>query len=87
MDRMSSDYPKYNYGTIGSGNNYNARGYLYADSSSDYFSPLYYTAPLILSTNPGLGGAPWYFYFGLTRGNSSMDRFYNKYIGENTLNE
>ena len=86
MDRMSSDYPKYNFGTIGSGNNYNARGYLYADSSADFFSPLYYTSPLMLSTNPGLGGAPWYFYFGLIQGNSSMDRFYNKYIGENTLN-
>lgn len=87
MDRMSSDYPKYNYGIIGSGNNYNARGYLYADSSTDFFSPSYYTLPLLMSTNPGLGGAPWYFYFGLIKGNSSMDRFYNKYIGENTLNE
>ena len=87
MDRMSSDYPKYNYGIIGSGNNYNARGYLYADSSTDFFSPSYYTLPLVMSTNPGLGGAPWYFYFGLIKGNSSMDRFYNKYIGENTLNE
>jgi hypothetical protein len=39
-----------------------------------------------LSPNPALGGAPWYFYFGLRRGATAMDRFYTKYIGETTLN-
>jgi len=41
----------------------------------------------ILTPNPAaLGGAPWYFYFGLTKGSTAINRFFEKYIGI-TLNE
>ena len=40
----------------------------------------------LLTPNPALGGAPWYFYFGLTKGATAINRFFEKYIGI-TLNE
>jgi hypothetical protein len=47
---------------------------------------VYQTTPY-LTPNPALGGAPWYFYFGLTKGNTALNRFFEKYVGQNTLNE
>lgn len=90
MDRLVSPYPKYNE----TPNNYNARGYLYADNSTVFTATSYNDTAITICPNPAtgggtnaLGGAPWYFYFGLKKGNSAMDKFYNKYVGENTLNE
>jgi hypothetical protein len=40
----------------------------------------------VVTPNPALGGAPWYFYFGLTKGSTAINRFFEKYIGI-TLNE
>lgn len=37
--------------------------------------------------NPALGGAPWYFYFGLTKGATALNKFFEKYVGQKTLNE
>ena len=47
---------------------------------------VYQTTPY-LTPNPALGGAPWYFYFCLTKGNTALKRFFEKYVGQNTLNE
>jgi hypothetical protein len=49
--------------------------------------PIYYTGNTLLNPNPALGGAPWYFYFGVTKGETALNRFYTKYIGETVLNE
>ena len=43
--------------------------------------------PTFFGGTNAIGGAPWYFYFGLNKGNTAMNRYYNKYIGENILNE
>lgn len=65
----------------------NMRGYIFGkDSSGNYQVP----PPIsnaTLNNNPGLGGAPWYFYFGLRRGQTAINRFYTKYVGEGGLNE
>lgn len=37
--------------------------------------------------NPGLVGAPWYFYFGVVKGDTALNKFVTKYIGETVLNE
>ena len=137
LDRLTSDYPR-----AGSllPNEYNSRGYLFAQSapitltvgtplivgnvytiinyvSPDNFlnvgatantndvsfiatgttpsswvnstieaSPIYLTGATI-NPNPALAGAPWYFYFGLKKGETAINKFYTKYIGETTLNE
>jgi len=64
----------------------NMRGYIFGkDSSGNYQVP----PPISNATlynNPGLGGAPWYFYFGLRRGQTAINRFYTKYVGEGGLN-
>jgi hypothetical protein len=83
LDRLSSPYPIFN----STPNNYNARGYLYADDSTYFTGTSYDTSAMILNSNPGLGGAPWYFYFGLIKGSTAINRFYSKYIGETVLNE
>lgn len=36
----------------------------------------------VLTPNPALAGAPWYFYFGVKKGATSLNRFITKYIGE-----
>lgn len=83
LDRLSSPYPKYNV----SPNEYNARGYLYADNSTIYTTTAYNISPMTLPPNPSLNGAPWYFYFGLIKGSSAMNKFYTKYVGQTGLNE
>jgi len=40
-----------------------------------------------LTPNAALTGAPWYFYFGLTKGNTALNRFFEKYVGQTNLNE
>lgn len=56
-------------------------GYLSNESNVPFVNQ----SPLI--HNPGLVGAPWYFYFGLMKGKTAINLFYTKYIGETTLNE
>jgi len=58
---------------------YGYRGYIYAlTSSGDYQYSGFSTV------NPILVGAPNHHYYGLRRGRTAMNRFYTKYIGENT---
>ena len=87
LDRLSSHYP---IGGSINPNQYNARGYIFASNSTTIY-PSGTTDGLLISTTmqntTGLGGAPWYFYFGLYKGKSSINRFYTKYIGETALNE
>lgn len=83
MDRYSNNYPKGLTPTsLNNVDQINARGYIFSkDASGNYvISPA-------VNPNPALGGAPWYFYFGLKKGNSAMDKFYQKYIGEGKLND
>jgi hypothetical protein len=88
MDRLptqipGSPYPVWN----ASVNEYNARGYLFASNSNDMASITYnYTAPTIQGKTI-LGGAPWYFYFGLRKGNTAINKFSNKFIGTTGINE
>lgn len=84
-----SPYPSYNSGT----NQYNSRGYIYADNST-VFTATSYTTTASIYPNPSVAGgrnaihgAPWYFYFGLIKGSSAMNKFTTKYIGEAILNE
>jgi hypothetical protein len=83
MDRLSSEYPIYNSGI----NQYNAKGYIYANDNNSFSATTYHTSAVSLTNNPSLGGAPWYFYFGLRKGNTAINRFYHKFIGETNLNE
>jgi len=41
----------------------------------------YQTGPGALQPNPALVGAPWYFYFGLVKGSTALNRFFDKYVG------
>jgi hypothetical protein len=78
LDRRSSGYPI--AGSISDDNN--IRGYLYnVNVNGDY-----QTRPNA-TPNPALGGAPWYFYFGVTKGKTAINRFYTAYLGETNLNE
>ena len=78
LDRRSSGYPI--AGSIS--NDYNIRGYLYNVDANGNYSVVPNVTP-----NPALGGAPWYFYFGVTKGKTAINRFYTAYIGETNLNE
>lgn len=75
LDRISDPYfqaPNIN-------DDYGYRGYIYAlTSSGDYQYSGFSTV------NPILVGAPNHHYYGLRRGRTAMNRFYTKYIGENT---
>jgi hypothetical protein len=83
MDRYSNNYPK---GLTPTGlaniNQINARGYIFSQDNAGN-----YVIQPDVNPNPALGGAPWYFYFGLKKGNTAMDKFYQKYIGESNLND
>lgn len=82
MDRLSSGYPLYN--TIV--NNYNATGYLYGNNSNTIATTNYnYSANILPADKQILVGAPWYFYFGLNRGKTAINKFYTKYIGGNNI--
>lgn len=76
LDRRSSGYPI--AGSISDDNN--IRGYLYNVNGTYQFNPP-------ATPNPALGGAPWYFYFGVTKGKTAINRFYTAYLGETNLNE
>lgn len=54
------------------------RGYL-TSNVNDFNNPI--------TLNPGLVGAPWYFYFGLMKGNTALNKFYTKYVGSADINE
>jgi hypothetical protein len=88
MDRLPSQLPGSPYPVWNeSVNEYNARGYIFASNANDMASITYnYTAPTIMG-HTILGGAPWYFYFGLRKGNTAINRFSTKFIGTTNINE
>lgn len=82
MDRLSSGYSLYN--TLV--NNYNATGYLYGNDSNAIATTSYnYSANILPADKKILVGAPWYFYFGLNKGKTAINKFYTKYIGGNDI--
>lgn len=83
IDRLNSPYPKWNEIP----NQYNARGYMYGDDSDIFTETDYnYTAQTIRGHKIP-GGAPWYFYFGLKKGKTAMNKFITTYMGDTDLNE
>lgn len=83
MDRLVSPYPVWNE----TPNQYNARGYIFANNSNFVTANTYnYTAQSIKGKTI-LGGAPWYFYFGLKKGNTAINKFATKFIGRTGLND
>jgi hypothetical protein len=88
MDRLPSQIPGSPYPVWNdSPNQYNARGYIFASDSNIVTATTYnYTAQTIMG-HTILGGAPWYFYFGLKKGNTAINKFATKYIGRIGLND
>jgi hypothetical protein len=84
LDRFDSSL--YSYQNVPLSNQYSARGYIYSDDSTQF--PIRNLNPYVVA-NPQdqIVGAPWYFYFGLVKGSSAINKFRDKYIGETTLNE
>jgi len=56
------------------------KGFIYNVDSNGGFQPLYGSGTLVNSQVVTVG-SPFYFYFGLVRGNSSLDKFGKKYLG------
>jgi hypothetical protein len=87
MERYNDNFPKGATGSYDGPDAYNARGYLFsvlgltATGGNPIFQIIPQTTP-----NPSLGGAPWYFYFGVKKGATAINRFYTTYIGETELN-
>jgi len=78
MDRFTSGYPNYNIQV----NQYNSTGFLYANDNNNFNQTTYnYAANFNPNDRKILVGAPWYFYFGLNRGKTAINKFYSKYIG------
>jgi hypothetical protein len=71
LDRKSSGY------FIGSSvtDEYNYRGYIFSVDGNGNYDEVTRTGP-----NPILVGAPFHFYFGLSKGKSSLDKFFTKYL-------
>jgi hypothetical protein len=87
MERYNDDFPKGVTGSYDGPDAYNARGYLFSVSGLNATggNAIYQLSPNA-TPNPALGGAPWYFYFGVRKGATAINRFYTTYIGETTLN-
>jgi hypothetical protein len=83
MDRLSDPYPKYNIGV----NQYNAKGYIYADNSNNPTTSLFQDSGITFNPPQTLGGAPFYFYFGLKKGVTSLNKFRNEFLGEINYND
>ena len=77
LDRISDPYFESPV-TPSINSDYGRRGYIFAEDDSGYNSIAY------SNQNPILVGAPNHHYYGLRRGRTAMNRFYTKYIGENT---
>ena len=88
MDRLPSQIPGSPYPVWNeTPNQYNARGYIFANDSNFVTANTYnYTAQSIKGKTI-LGGAPWYFYFGLKKGNTAINKFATKFIGRTGLND
>jgi hypothetical protein len=54
----------------------NRKGYIYQTNSLGQYSP----SPALGNNNNTITSAPWYFYFGLKKGSSAMDKFTKLYI-------
>ena len=88
MDRLPSQLPGSPYPVWNeSVNEYNARGYIFASNANDMSSITYNYAASTIKGRTILGGAPWYFYFGLRKGNTAINRFSTKFIGTTNINE
>ena len=87
MERFNDDFPKGATGSYDGPDAYNARGYLFSVSGLNATggNAIYQLTPTT-TPNPALGGAPWYFYFGVKKGATAINKFYTTYIGETTLN-
>jgi hypothetical protein len=87
MERYNDDFPKGVTGSYDGPDAYNARGYLFSVSGLNATggNAIYQLSPNA-TPNPALGGAPWYFYFGVKKGATAINKFYTTYIGETTLN-
>lgn len=83
LDRLSDPYPKYNTGV----NQYNAKGYIYADNSNNPTTSLFQDSGITFTPPQTLGGAPFYFYFGLKKGVTSLNKFRNEFLGEVNYND
>ena len=71
LDRKSSGYFIGNSVT----DEYNYRGYIFSVDGNGNYDEVTRTGP-----NPILVGAPYHFYFGLSKGKSSLDKFFTKYL-------
>jgi hypothetical protein len=87
MERYNDNFPKGATGSYAGPDAYNARGYLFSVSNltATGGNAIYQLTPAT-TPNPALGGAPWYFYFGVKKGATAINKFYTTYIGETTLN-
>jgi hypothetical protein len=87
MERYNDNFPKGATGSYDGPDAYNARGYLFSVSGLNATggNAIYQLKPQT-TPNPALGGAPWYFYFGVKKGATAINKFYTAYIGETTLN-
>jgi hypothetical protein len=87
MERFNDDFPKGATGSYDGSDAYNARGYLFSVSGLNATggNAIFQLTPAT-TPNPALGGAPWYFYFGVKKGATAINKFYTTYIGETTLN-
>jgi hypothetical protein len=54
----------------------NRKGYIYQTNGTGQYSP----SPALGNNNETITSAPWYFYFGLKKGSSAMDKFTKLYI-------
>jgi len=54
----------------------NRKGYIYQTNSLGQYSQ----SPALGNNNETITSAPWYFYFGLKKGSSAMDKFTKLYI-------
>jgi hypothetical protein len=87
MERYNDNFPKGATGSYDGPDAYNARGYLFSVSGLNATggNAIFQLKPQT-TPNPALGGAPWYFYFGVKKGATAINKFYTTYIGETTLN-
>ena len=87
MERFNDKFPVGATGSYDGPDAYNARGYLFSVSNltATGGNAIYQLTPAT-NPNPALGGAPWYFYFGVKKGATAINKFYTAYIGETTLN-
>jgi hypothetical protein len=58
----------------------NAYGYIYQRNNNGTYN----TVPTTPTNEYTLTSAPWYFYFGLKKGKSAMDKYVQQYLGTET---